>query len=93
MYDILHYKICVHTAGATKTVAKKGDGDSQVQHLRSETTRTNYSHEKIQAQIVEPGKTLLLTKQLNTSIMVDEFEKGYANADMRLQVVNFDGSE
>jgi hypothetical protein len=99
IYQILNVEIFITNAGerpgVIKTVAIKGAGDAEFQHLRSESEvdRFGYSHEEVNAQIVESGKTLLLAKQLNTAITVDEFEEKYTNADLRLQLVNFDGSE
>jgi hypothetical protein len=63
--------------------------------MRSESTKTSdeYSHEEVKSHIVEPGKTLLLKRYLKTSLTVDEFEKKYANADIRVQIVDFKGRE
>tara|TARA_B100000315_G_scaffold180268_1_gene169078 strand:+ start:223 stop:462 length:240 start_codon:yes stop_codon:yes gene_type:complete len=43
-------------------------------------------------RIVEPGKTLILTKHLvNERLDAKSFEKLYANADLLVELINFNG--
>ena len=99
MYPVLTVELFVSNSGqrpgAVKTIAIRGEGDSQFQFLRSvvSTSNTVYAHDKVESQIVEPGKTLLLKEHLKSSLTVDEFESKYANSDLRVVVVNFDGKE
>jgi hypothetical protein len=99
IYQVLNVEIFVTNTGqrpgAVKTVAIRGDGEKQFQYMRSELVESSseYLHEGVKSQIVEPGKTLLLKKHLKASLTVDEFEKKYKNSDLRVQIVNFNGRE
>jgi len=99
MYQVLNAELFVTNAGRRpgmiKTVAIRGNVETQFQSMRSESTKTSdeYSHEEVKSHIVEPGKTLLLKRYLKTLLTVDEFTKKYTNADIRVQIVDFNGRE
>lgn len=80
--------------GAIKAFSVKGLGEQQFQYLRSAPLRYNdeYSHEELTAEIVEPGKTLLLKKYLKTLLDVETFESMYSNAVVQLEVIDFSGN-
>lgn len=78
---------------AIKAFSIKGAGEEQFHYLTSgpleQTDR--YSHKETKAQIVEPGKTLLLKNHLKTLLDVQAFEERYSNSVLQLEVVHFSG--
>ena len=78
---------------AIKAFSIKGAGEKQFQYLRSGPLEYTdmHPHREIKAQIVEPGKTLLLKHHLKTTVNVKVFEEKYSNSVLQLEVVNFSG--
>lgn len=80
--------------GAVVGLSVKGQDQEQFQYLRSGPLQhTNeYSHDEIKAEIIEPGKTLLLKKYLKTLLNVEAFENNYSNALLQLEIIEFSGA-
>lgn len=80
---------------AIKAISLKGSGDKEFQYLGSGTHEVSddYSHEEITAQIVEPGKTLILKNHIKTLLDAETFTKKYSNSEIRIEVVNFSGKK
>lgn len=80
--------------GAVMAFSVKGKGQEQFQYLRSGPLQhsNEYAHDEIKAEIVEPGKTLLLKKYLKTLLDIKAFESAYSNALLQLEVIDFGGA-
>ena len=97
MFQVLVVEVFVTNSGkkpgAIRAFSVKGSGEQQFQYLRSGPPQYSgqYSHDEIEAEIVEPGKTLLLKKHLKTLLDVEAFEGTYSNAVLQLEVIDFSG--
>ncbi len=79
--------------GALKNFSIKGSGENRFQYMRSGQPEVGnaYSPKEVKAQIVEPGKTLLIKEHIKTLWDIKTFEEKFTNSDLRIEVVNFSG--
>jgi hypothetical protein len=79
--------------GVIKTFSIKGSGEKEFHHMRIGLPNFNKNIAiTLSPQIIEPGKTIILTKHLiNERLGAKSFEKLYANTDLLVELINFNG--